>query len=1295
MKNFTKLIMTVTVLLATVISVMACPLTVNTFDSQGNPISGKYKVWKGPNYVGEYASGTQISLESGKSYTVFAHYQNSQTEKVTFTAVSAGHVYNFYTTNIKFHWCGDYLDYGSPSGGFTSFGKTNGEWNALELFPKSWGNGNPMTFHIAYKWNDTRKMNFQLNYQGIAKVEKVLSQLQLKDHNGNPLEGGKARGGYGTPTVWHVAGETNAQGLLLDMRDGSNNNLSYEMRYNNTNSWSAQQISCIYEFQTQLITVRMETCEGDPVNDGVAAYGIGTNTGTWFFPGGKTGTSAPGETEAEFFPGTYSFRMQYKATTDYVSSFDFPTDGEKVIFKTTSVTINYNGQLAYGGSTGDSKFFEKPTMELLPGTYVFNFRSDGVRKSITIGGCETTKSAFGIKLLDSNGDGLEGGIGSYYLSGWKSAGTTDTDGNIFVLLDEDVTKLSVRMKWAGYTQQQSNVDITTTNPVIFQTIPMVARLEDSGGNGLADGVASYYASGWKSLGTTAADGNTPALELLPGKYSFRMKYLGYSLQKSNIIIPDTNPVVFATTPMVVELRNSADALIDEGVVTYYASGWKNFGTTSGGTVSKELLPGNYSFRMKYEGFSQQKSGVKVDDDSPLVFKTELMEVQLKNSTGSLMDEGVVTYYASGWKSFGTTSGGTVSKELLPGSYSFRMLYEGYSQQQSSVDITSVNPLIFQTIAMVVSLQTCDPTGLPGGDVTYYASGWKTFGTTDVNGNSEKELLPGKYSFRMKYLGQSNQESNVDITTTNPLVYNTTKVTLNYGGNITYYASGWKPFTKPTMEMLPNNYSFRFDKNQTKLDIQGCDFELGATTIKLVDSNGDGIEGALAKYNVGGWQIAGTTDSNGEVFTFINSSSSNIKFRIEYGGLANEKYQDISVSPEVVFNTTLVTMKLLTEDNSTELAAVSKYNGGGWKTFGSGTTTTTMELLPNNVKFRVEYGGLANEKYQDISVDPVVIFNTKQVTMKLLASDNSTELAAVSKYNGAGWKTFGTGTTTTTMELLPNNVKFRVEYGGLANEKYQDISSNPIVVFNTTMVTMKLLASDNTTELAGTTKYNGAGWKSFGSGTSTTTMELLPNNVKFRIEYGGLANEKYQDISVNPVVIFNTTLVTMKLLNGTTELAGTSKYNGGGWKTFGSGTTTTTMELLPNNVKFRLEYSGTAKEKYQDIGVDALVIFDWDGASLKSGLIGETADNVTPDFSYKLYPVPANIKLNVEVTFETNVEAEYHIMDMSGRKMENGIWKLKKGINTNEISLDNFVSGQYIFIMRTSEKVITEKFSVFK
>jgi flagellar hook capping protein FlgD len=814
-KFFLKTWLTMVLLLsANLLFAVKAPVTVNAYDSQGNPIAAKFQVFKGPNYVGEFNTGTSAMLDVGDTYKLFAHYQNTSTARETFTVDPAGNTFSYSTTKVTFHWTGGYLDY-RGSGSWRSFGKTGGVWNSRELFPKDFY-GNTMQFHIGFKWNDVRSMTFTLDYSGQTTVEKVLSQLQLLDHNGNPLSGGTARGGYANPTVWHVAGSTNANGLLLDMRNGSNSNLSYEMKYNNTTSWSPQQTSSIYEFATQLITLRLETCAGAPIDGGHVRWGHGTSFGSYHFVGGNTGSSATGETNAEFFPGTYSFEMGITSTTDTKISWNFPGDGATIVFKTTKVTLNYSGIIAFGGPTGDSRYFIKPSMELLPGTYKFNFRPSN-RVDLTIGNCASgplVVNAVFIRLIDHLGNGLAGGVAKYYKSGWKPAGTTDANGTIFLNVAGLSGNIPFRMYWKGGSIQKTQ-NITTNSTVIFQTELVTCELNNSSGGDLS-ATFKYYASGWKTFGS-----GTPtilaSMELLPKSYPFRVYYAGGSLQKNQDV--GSNPaVVFATVAVTAELNNSSGGDLS-ATFKYYASGWKTFGSgTPTILASMELLPKSYPFRVYYAGGSLQKNQ-DVGSNPAVVFATVAVTAELNNSSGGDLSA-TFKYYASGWKTFGSgTPTILASMELLPKSYPFRVYYAGGSLQKNQ-DVGSNPAVVFATVAVTAELNNSS-----GGDLSatfkYYASGWKTFGSGTPTILASMELLPKSYPFRVYYAGGSLQK-NQDVGSNPAVVFATVAVSAELndcGGTdilatFKYYASGWKIFGTGTptalasMELLPNNYPFR-------------------------------------------------------------------------------------------------------------------------------------------------------------------------------------------------------------------------------------------------------------------------------------------------------------------------------------------------------------------------------------------------------------------------------------------------------------------------------------------------------
>jgi hypothetical protein len=229
------------------------------------------------------------------------------------------------------------------------------------------------------------------------------------------------------------------------------------------------------------------------------------------------------------------------------------------------------------------------------------------------------------------------------------------------------------------------------------------------------------------------------MELLPVSYSFSMDYAGTRQQKTQNTSVDP-AIVFQTKAVLVQLYDSAGNRLNGGAGSYYGGSWTGIGPMSNGQASKELLPGTISFAVEFAGGRQQKQQ-DTSLDPVIIFRTTKVSLLLLNSMGNSLDPGSATYYGSAWLAFGGTTGGRAEKELLPGTYSFRMEY-AFTQQQKSQDVGANPVVVFQTGRVHSVSGTC--TG-------YYANGWHA--TT-----GDLELMPGAITFRFS-------DSSADATST--------------------------------------------------------------------------------------------------------------------------------------------------------------------------------------------------------------------------------------------------------------------------------------------------------------------------------------------------------------------------------------------------------------------------------------------------------------------------------------------------------------------------------------------------
>jgi diaminopimelate epimerase len=326
-----------------------------------------------------------------------------------------------------------------------------------------------------------------------------------------------------------------------------------------------------------------------------------------------------------------------------------------------------------------------------------------------------------VQLKDSNGNFMDTGSVQYYSGGWRDIGNTSSGQVSKELLPGTYT---FAMTYA-FGRQEKSQNIGSDSNVVFQTRGVVVQLKDSNSNFMDTGAVQYYSGGWRDIGNTSS--GQVSKELLAGTYTFAMTYAFGRQEKSQNIGSDAN-VVFQTKGVVVQLKDSNGSFMDTGAVQYYSGGWRDIGNTSGGQVSKELLPGTYTFAMTY-AFGRQEKSQNIGSDSNVVFQTRGVVVQLKDSNGNFMDTGAVQYYSGGWRDIGNTSSGQVSKELLPGTYTFAMTC-GFARQEKSQNVATDTTVLFQTGKVHSDSGSC---------TQYYAGGWRTF-------VQDMELLPVRYTF---------------------------------------------------------------------------------------------------------------------------------------------------------------------------------------------------------------------------------------------------------------------------------------------------------------------------------------------------------------------------------------------------------------------------------------------------------------------------------------------------------------------------------------------------------------------
>ena len=318
-------------------------------------------------------------------------------------------------------------------------------------------------------------------------------------------------------------------------------------------------------------------------------------------------------------------------------------------------------------------------------------------------------------------------------------------------------------------------------------------------------------------------------------------------------------------------------------------------------------------------FARQEKAQDIAANAVVVFQTKNVVMQLKKSTGDLMDTGHAQYYSGGWHDIGDTSGGQISIELLPLSYQFSMNY-AHARQEKSQNVNSDPTVIFQTKLITVKLQDHSGGSLDTGHAQYYSSGWQDIGDTS-GGAVSIELLPLTYNFSMNY-AHARQEKSQNVNSDATVIF------------------------------------------QTKL-----------ITVKLQDHSGGSLDTGHAQYYSGGWHDIGDT-SGGQISIELLPLS--YQFSMNYAHARQEKSQNVNSDPTVIFQTKLITVKLQDHSGGSLDTGHAQYYSGGWQDIGDTSGgAVSIELLPLSYQFSMQDAFARQEKSQNVNSDATVIFQTGQ------------------------------------------------------------------------------------------------------------------------------------------------------------------------------------------------------------------------------------------------------------------------------------------------------------------------------
>jgi hypothetical protein len=972
----------------------------------------------------------------------------------------------------------------------------------------------------------------------------VSTLLSLKDSDGNVIVGDNVK--------YYQNGWSgnNATGSTVELLPG---NYTFKMYHNNgTKQVNGEVISGANDevlFTTVTVNPKLVDCNDNALSGGNVKY----------YQNGWSGNNAPNST-IELLPGNYTFKMYYNNGTEQrngIAIIGTNTD-QDVTFSTTQINYIYGGTIKFY-QNGWGTYTQG--MHFLPGNYTFKFGTQQFN-NFAVSGCSmdgvlnifNTKKADGSAL--PNIKIRRNDYGNHYVT----VGTTDANGLLFSLDQPNGV-----WKYRAEKDRSYQHIISGPNTFDFQTCNFKALVKHTDGSPFEGIETEYndYGNHWIDLTGKYTDANGNAsIELFAGDFKFRAKKNNtYQEEWLELTIPGSNGIVEFQTSTFQSLVMHTDGSPFEGVETEYndyGNHWIDLTgkyTDANGNASIELFPGEYNFRAKrHHTYQNNQLEILLPGETATVpFQTSTFEAHVSKHDGSDF-EGVETEYndyGNHWIDLSpkfTDANGNASIELFPGQYDFRAKrHHTYQNEQLEILLPGQTATVpFQTSLAQGFANDCDlNTGVAGVAFEY-----------NDYGNHWIDLSP----------------------------------------------SVTGPDGLASIELFPGDYDLRARVNNTYMYLP---IELD-NLLEQVEFNPTRVSFSYpgnVKYNdYGNHWLSVPANSymfpGNYNFRFYDGNSLAVQMPIEIAGCSMDQ--------------SLIFVQLQNSQNAGLAGGDFNYRigWGGYTGLGTDATGngfwTFVDGHPTNTKVKVSYSGASVEKQQNITSNPIFIFNTVDVTADLRESGGAPLTADTWEYR-YGWGGYNT-LNASGHELLPVNTKVRVGYKGTKIEKQQNVGSNSHFDFATINVTADLKDSQNGLLTADSWEYR-YGWGSYAP-MNNLGEELLPVNVKVRVGYKGTKVEKQQNVGSNSHYDFNTVNVTadLKSSTGGALTADNWKYRYG-WGAY-STLDNAGEELLPVNVKVKVYYNGACVEKQQNVGSSPH--YDFATVNVTANLEDSNGDPLTAD-----------------------------------------------------------------------------------